>query len=204
MMQTLVDDQLNQIRQSLGLQPEQIDTSHLLPMFVPASFFAMGNWPGPYARLRTADLGLTWAVLFPHQTLRYVDDDMLQYWELCRIDWKEIAMRNLQARTQGANIHQLRRPNRPDGKLVSMAFMSEDGLGPSRLLFRGTLNEQFPEGYRVAIPEMSCGVAFSKNAQDPELTKILTMVADCYQKGTKPLSPGIYDPEDLLPVDTDD
>ncbi len=196
-----IESQLDQIRESLGLLPEQIDTSHLLPMFVPASFFALGNWPGPYARLRTPDIALVWAVLFPNQTLRYVDDDMLQYWELCRVDWKAIAMRNLQERAQGENVRQFRRPNQPDGKLISLVFMSEDGLGPSRLLFRGTLNEQFPNGYRVAIPEMSCGVAFSKDAPEPELTTILTMIANCYQKGTRPLSPGVYDPDDLLPLE---
>jgi len=198
-MQMSVESQMSQIMQGLGLQPEQIDTAHLLPIFVPASFFDSGNWPGPYTRLRAPDIGLTWAVLLPDQTMRYVDDDMLQYWELCRVDWKAIAMRNLDDQTKGQpGVGQLQSDS---GKLLALTFMFEDGLGPSRLLFRSKLTEQFPGGYRVAIPEMSCGVAFAKDLSGPNLAEIEDMISKCYQNGERPLAAGVYDPDDLLPVD---
>jgi ribosome modulation factor len=38
-------------------------------------------------------------------------------------------------------------------------MMHPDGWGPSRLLLREELEKAFPEGYRAAIPEMSCGLA---------------------------------------------
>jgi hypothetical protein len=198
-MQTQVESQMNQIMQGLGLEPEQIDTAHLLPIFVPASFFAAGDWSGPYTRLRTADLGLTWTVLLPDQTMRYVDDDMMQYWELCRIDWKAIALRNLVDLTQDRPGMQPMR--RPTGELSALALTFDDGLGPSRLLFREKLAKEFPNGYRVALPEMGCGFAFAKDLKGEELENIESVISKCYRTGVSPLVPGIYDADDLLPVD---
>jgi hypothetical protein len=67
-------------------------------------------------------------------------------------------------------------------------------------LFRVGLAERFPQGYRVAMPEMSCGFAFAKDLDGPDLDTTLKLIDSCYQKGTRPFSPVVYEPDDLLPV----
>jgi len=115
------------------------------------------------------------------------------------VDWKAIAMRNLADQSTGQSGMQPMR--RPTGELSALAMTFDDGLGPSRLLFRGALEEQFPNGYRVAIPEMSCGFAFAKDLKGDELANIEDVISKCYKNGTYPIVPGIYDADDLLPLD---
>jgi len=193
-----IEGQLRHMRQGLDLRPDQIDTAKLLPIFVPASFFASGGWPGPYSRLRTPAIGLTWTVLLPGQTMRYMDFAMKEHWEAQQLDWKALALKNLSDQTSNRPVREMRRAT---GEVCSIAFIFEDGLGPSRLLLRGTLAERFPAGYRVAMPEMSCGFAFAKDLEGQELTTVEGVIDHCYRKGTRPLAPGSYDPDDLLPVD---
>jgi hypothetical protein len=194
-----IEGQLGRLRQNLDLRPDEIDISGLLPIFVPSSFCAVGNWVGPFSRLRAAEIGLTWSVLFPNQTMRYVDSNLQEFWEAQGLDWKTRAMDNLGDRTnsQPAGIRQMRKPT---GELSVIAFMFVDGYGPSRLLFRGGLSERFPQGYRVALPEMSSGFAFAKDLAGPDLETTLSLIDRCYRKGTRPLSPVVYDPDDLLPL----
>src|ERR1019366_4502366 len=87
--------QLHQMRKGLQARPDQADTTRLAPLFVPTAFFARGNWPGPYARLRAREIGLTWAVLLPDQTMRYVHFAIEEHWDAQGLDWKAIALRNL-------------------------------------------------------------------------------------------------------------
>jgi hypothetical protein len=97
-------------------------------------------------------------------------------------------------------ISDLSEVRKPTGELSSIAFMFEDGYGPSRLLFRGSLSKRFPRGYRVAMPEMSCGFAFAKDLDGPDLATTINLIDRCYRKGTRPLSPVVYDPDGLLPL----
>ena len=198
-MKSPFEDKLDQLRQNLDLRPDQVDIKSVLPIFVPSAFFAEGNWVGPFSRFRAAEIGLTWSVLLPNQTMRYVDAALQQFWEAQGLDWKTLAMNNLGERTNSdpAGVRQLRKAN---GELSSIAFMFQDGYGPSRLLFRVGLAERFPQGYRVAMPEMSCGFAFAKDLDGPDLDTTLKLIDRCYQKGTRPFSPVVYEPDDLLPV----
>ena len=79
--------------------------------------------------------------------------------------------------------------------------MNSDGFGPSRLLLRDQLDAKFSGGYSVAMPEMSCGIAFSVGLEREEFENIQNVIQNCYQGGSRPLSPSIYAPEDLLPLE---
>jgi hypothetical protein len=189
--------QLQQVRRSLSLRPDEIDITKIVPLFVPASFFATGNWPGPHVTLRAREIGLTWTVLFRDQTMRYVDLGMKDYWEAQGIDWKALALRNLAEHSgEKPGSHALRRAS---GEVFSVAFMHQDGVGPSRLLLRDQLSAFFPGGYQVALPEMSCAFAFSVRLDKTEMAKIQGLVDNSYRKGTRPLAGGIYASDDLLP-----
>ena len=190
--------QLRALKEGLNVPVEKIDRNAVMPIFVPASLFALGNWPGPFTRLRCPEIGLTWTVLMPNQTMRYVNFEMQQLWESEGLDWKDLAMKNLGARSQSQpGLFEMRRA---DGTVYAISCMFWDGLGPSRLLFRGTLSQTFPDGYRVAIPEMSCGIAYSATVSEAEKTKVEGIIDDCYRKGTRPMAPGTYDADSLLPA----
>src|ERR1035441_3105945 len=150
--------------------PAELDTRELLPVLLPASVFTTGKWCGPFTRLRAPAIGLTWAVLMPGGKLRYLNRTIQSRWEDRGLDWKALAMANLRRHTENQpGPRMLRRVN---GEVFAVAFFYEDGLGPSRLLFRGTLSKLFPKGWRVAIPERSCGFAFGTDLTPEEQSQV--------------------------------
>jgi hypothetical protein len=79
----------------------------------------------------------------------------------------------------------------------ALVFMHPDGYGPSRFLLPDPIRRIFPEGYLVALPEMSCGIALSANALPEERAKIEDLVDQCHVEGTRPLIPGLHEPSSL-------
>jgi hypothetical protein len=191
--------QLSEIRSSLALAPEEIPVGDLFPVFVPASFFALGTWPGPYQMLAVRGLGLTWAIERPQQAMLYVNDSLADYWKAADIDWRQEATRNLERRSHpdfstGCFV----RDGQP-GTVYALIFMHPDGYGPSRLLLRERLCKAFPQGYLVGLPEMSCGLALALDAAPAERNRVEEVVEKCYRQGTRPLVPGLHAPSLLAP-----
>jgi len=120
----------------------------------------------------------------------YVNHDTATYWEDCGIDWKARAMDNLNARSDRQFCTSVF--PREDGTPFALVFMHDDGYGPSRLLLLDELRRHFPEGYEIALPEMSCGIALSLDATSRERAKIAGVVKQCFTAGTRPLIPGIH------------
>src|SRR5512143_1147999 len=113
--------QLRSIREGLKLRPEQVETSKVAPLFVPMTFFAAGNWPGPYTRLRAKEVGLTWSVLLPDNTMLYVNHEMARYWDAQGVGWQQLALRNLADHsTDNPGTHEYRRTT---GELYAIAMM---------------------------------------------------------------------------------
>ncbi len=185
---------MQELLNQLELVAEELDTNQLRPLFVPSSFFARGNWPGPHLTLAAKPIGLTWCVLGP-STMIYVTNGMQQHWEAQGIYWRAIALQNL----RDASANQLYTGYLGDQERPVVVFMMHaDGLGPSRLLLTDRLLKLFPNGYRVGIPEMSFGIAFSVHITGQESTKLQTVIRKCHEEGTRPLATGTYAPEDIL------
>jgi len=168
-----------------------------MPVFVPSGHVATGGWCGPHVRLRLPDLAMTWGVLSPGNVMAYLTFEMQAHWDGMDVDWKRRAWDNLAVATNGRQ--GFRALCRPDGKPYAMAFLFEDGLGSSRLLLRKGLEQMFPKGYRVALPERSCGFAFSADVSSDEAATVQGVVDRCYRHGSYPLLPGSYLASDLLP-----
>jgi hypothetical protein len=197
-MDVEIQTQLREMVDGMDVSPAELDSRELLPVLLPASFFSTGEWGGPFTRLRAAEIGLTWAVLMPGGSLRYVNQAIESHWDKQRLDWKALALANLSRHTENQpGPRMLRRVN---GEVFAVAFFYEDGLGPSRLLFRGTLSRLFPKGWRVAIPERSCGFAFGTDLTPEEQSQVDGVVNHCYQHGTRPFAPGSYAMDDLQPA----
>jgi hypothetical protein len=170
--------------------------SQVLPVFIPSAFVESGAWPGPYATLRTREVALAWAFLMPDDAIRYVLHDMQREWEARGIDWKTCAVENLRQRSSeplatGALL-------RENGEIWLISLMHPDGLGPSRLLLTEELERLFPKGYRVALPERSRGFAFASDLDLEDADTIDNLVQKCYRRGDRPLSSGIFWPNELL------
>jgi hypothetical protein len=193
-----LETQLRRMAAARTVSPADIDTSCLMPVFAPAHFFSSGKWCGPHVRLHLQAMALTWAVLQPDAVMSYITFEAQAYWDGKDLDWKRLAMRNLANATNDKD--GARTLCRASGKPYAIAFMYEDGLGSSRLLLRQGLENMFPGGYNVALPERSCGFAFSADVSPDEARTVQGIVDRCYRHGTYPLLPGSYQAEDLLPA----
>jgi hypothetical protein len=128
----------------------------------------------------------------------YVNQTMQEYWEHQGIDWQQISLANLhRASADFPYTHEFRRDN---GELYAVALMHSDGYGPSRLLLGGYFAELFPQGYKVALPEMSMGVVWALELQSQEQQELESLIQSCHENGTRPLLPGIHHPDALQPL----
>ncbi len=187
---------VSELRGGRPLGPEDLDSSKVVPVFIPSSFVEDADWAGPYTTLRAQSVALTWAVLLPGEAIRYVLHEMQREWEARGIDWKARALKNLHELSPeplgtGALF-------RDDGETWLISLMYSDGLGPSRLLLTDQLEGLFPNGYRVALPERSRGFAFSAELDLEDADTVESLIHNSYSKGERPLSPEIFEPSNLL------
>ncbi|HXG67826.1 MAG TPA: hypothetical protein VNO70_22185 [Blastocatellia bacterium] len=194
-MEGKTNKQIERLGLGLRLKPNEIPLENLFPLFVPDSFFEYDSWPGPYELLLAKGIGLTWAIEQPGQTMLYVNQELENYWNSKQINWRDVALNNL--RKNSAELPWTHEFDRDSGGIYAVAMMHEDGYGPSRLLLKEILNELFPDGYRVALPEMSCGLAISVTLSASEEAELYEIVQECFTKGTRPLAQGIFLPEEL-------
>jgi hypothetical protein len=176
-------------------EPEAVKTHalhELYPVLVPKAFAAAGSWIGPLEALNVDGLDLSWGVQSPPNWLDYLNHAMAAAWEGQGVDWRTAATANL-ARLAATRpwSGELRDD---DGRMILVVFLHDDGLGPSRLLVPGLLDEVFPDGYAVAIPELTCAVAVGRvsGQEDPRAE---LMIQGCFEHGTHPVSPRRYAPE---------
>jgi hypothetical protein len=193
-----IEAQMREMVNGLDVPPADLDTQELLPVFLPSTLFAAGKWCGPVTQLRVPEIGLTWAVLQGGNTMRYMNHQMQAYWDQQGLDWKSLAMANLSRHTENKTGPRMLR--RVTGGVFAIAFFFEDGLGPSRLLFRGSLTKLFPQGYRVAIPERSCGFAFGTDLNPEEQSQVDGVIKHCFEHGTVPFVAGSFPADDLQPA----
>jgi len=192
-----IADQVRSLRAGLETQPAHMNIRKLFPMFAPAGFFETGGWPGPFVLPVAKGVGITWALDLGQGSHRYLDRTISAYWQEEGVDWKNAALANLRvASVERLYTHRMIRPN---GELFAVAMLHTDGWGPSRLLLTDALQQLFPEGYRVAIPEMSCGLAISRNLEGPEQGTVDDIITKCFGDGSRPLAQGIFEPEELVP-----
>lgn len=165
--------------------------STLYPLFAPKAFAETG-WVGPIDALDVEGLDLTWGLVGEGGGLDYFTWAMVEECAAKSLDWRGIASENLGrlAETRPWS-HEYKNDN---GRMVFVTFLNEDGLGPSRLLVPGLLDQVFPQGYEVAVPELTCAVAVGRveGAEDPLAEEF---IQSCFKDGTRPVSPKRYPPE---------
>ncbi len=178
--------------------PEGFPISQLLPVFVPAACVGTARCPGLYSVLGAHGIVETWAVLLDGVTVRPVTSAIQQAWDAHGIDWKSRALQNLRELSPppfatGALL-------RDDGDTWLISLKYPDGLAASRLLLHDELVRLFPAGYRVAMPESNRAFAFARDLDREDIDTVQNLVRKSHSTSARPLSPDIFDPEDLLPA----
>jgi hypothetical protein len=187
--------QLKALRAALDRGPQPDDIENVVPVIVPRSFFALGNWPGPHANLRREDLGLTWALLHHEQAMGYVYDELVALWAREGVDWRSRAVANLMGRSR-TNLWTHEKTDE-EGRIVFVAMMQPDGLGSSRALLRRPLDLNLKVKYRVGLPDRSCCVLFPTTTSTVGQLTPEQMVANMYDRATTPLCRDLLEADDL-------
>jgi hypothetical protein len=183
---------------------EQIidDLDRLMPLIVHSTCLDTGNWDSPYQSLPIQDYILSWVIRNECQRgkVSYADvtHDMVAVWEREGIDWEQRANINLKVASQELWTHQ---KLRKDGSVVWAIMMHNDGFGSSRVLLSPYLNKYFPDGYYVAIPDRSIGIAIPRDLSIGEMKETQEMLESWYDAGSAPMSPYLFAADDLLPDD---
>lgn len=165
----------------------------LYPILIPKTFAETGAWVGPVEALDVDGLDLSWAVQKADTNwVNYLSHAMVASWQEQGADWRAAATANLTRRVATQPWSGELRDD--EGRMILVVFLHDDGLGPSRLLVPGLLDEVFPNGYEVAIPELTCAVAVGRveGEEDPRAEQ---MIQGCFADGTRPVSPRRYAPE---------
>jgi hypothetical protein len=178
--------------------PEDLPLSQLLPVFVPAACIGTAGCPGPYAVLGAPGIVETWALLLAGDAIRPLTSAIQQAWDEQGIDWKARALQNLGELSPpplatGALL-------RDDGDTWLISLKYPDGLAGSRLLLHDELMRLFPAGYQLALPESNRAFAFARDLDREDVDTVQNLVRRSHSMSARPLSPEIFDPEDLRPV----
>jgi len=188
-------DKIDVLRRELAKPPEAFAISDLVPMLVPRAFSETEHWPGPIYRLAAGDFDQTWAVLRPDDAIVYVSRPMQALWEAQGQPWRQIADENLRRLAETEPFSHV--SARDDGSAFMVNMLYGQNMGPSRLLVPDLLKSTFPGGYRVAVPEMTCAVAFTSTPSRDEAKVIDDLIANLFEHGREPVSSARFAPDAL-------
>ncbi|AFY93208.1 hypothetical protein [Chamaesiphon minutus] len=152
----------------------------------------------PHQKLLISDYDLTWSILECDlsQCSQEVSAEMVTAWEAAGINWQQRAVINLKVASRELWTH---RQLRPDGSLLMALMMHDDGFGSSRILLSGYLQQHFPAGYYVAIPDRRIGIATPSNLSVSERQEIQDSIQSYYDRASMPIGSQLLAPEDLIP-----
>jgi hypothetical protein len=152
----------------------------------------------PHQKLLMPDYELTWSILDRQrsQCSQEVSAVMVTAWEAAGINWQQRAVINLKVASRELWTH---RKLRPDGSLLMALMLHDDGFGSSRILLSGYLQQHFPAGYYVAIPDRRIGIVTPRNLSASERQEIQELLQSYYDRASVPICSQLLAPEDLIP-----
>jgi uncharacterized protein YtpQ (UPF0354 family) len=134
--------------------------------------------------------------------MAYVTQELLRGWDVPLERVQEVALDNLAARSDNAQVMALTDPeDRPCALIIS----TRDGYDATRLALpavRETFAEALGDEYLVGIPNRDFLIAFTE--RDPEIAQnIIRQVQLDFSRMDHPISPGIYrvGPDSIEPAD---
>jgi hypothetical protein len=152
----------------------------------------------PHQKLLMPDYNLTWSILERDgsQCSQEVSAEMVTAWEAAGINWQQRAVINLKVVSKELWTH---RKLRQDGSLLMGLMLHDDGFGSSRILLSGYLQQHFPAGYYVAIPDRQIGIVTPRNLSVSERKDTQDLLQFYYDLASVPIGSQLLAPEDLIP-----
>lgn len=206
-MSHTIIDALDRVIPSLAqpLPRSIVPTEETLNKYTNYLCASRGNFP--HQKLLMPDYELTWSILERdsrvQQRLRQrsqcsqeVSAEMVTVWEAAGINWQQRAVINLKVASRELWTH---RQLRPDGSLLMGIMQHDDGFGSSRILLSGYLQQHFPAGYYVAIPDRRIGIVTPRNLSERERQEIQNLLQSYYDRASVPIGLQLLAPKDLLP-----
>jgi len=172
--------------------PATRDITKLVPIILPIGFLGR-KFPAILEQLEDLPFALAWAVMEREHTFFYVNEELRDFWEGQGINWRQVGMSNLERIASSAPFagHKLDELGRP----FILSLLTQDAIGPSRLLVPNLFSERMREDYRVAIPEQTCAIVYRVNLTECEREVVDGLIEDCFRQGTEPVSNERFRPE---------
>ncbi len=174
---------------------EGFPITELRPVLVPSSIFELKRWIGPYHHFESLPVSLTWAYMRPNQTMQYLNSDTVAALEAKGCNWRSTALDELSRDVSRQPwTHEWKNAS---GLVRAVALMHNDGVGPSRLCVLSRYDLLFPEGFTFFVPERSCAILLSNDAESIVRDKITSAVEGCYQDAEVPMSKKPFSSDEL-------
>jgi len=171
-----------------------MNLDHLFPLIVPSEYYSRpATWDLPHYSLPNPDFGLTWVFFEPQGAMTYLTRGEYEELESRQPDWQQRASENLRKSIgEEESFHTHFRMSDDEQRLLFIAFMNGDGIGSSRVLLSVELAAAFPQGYAVAFPDRSCGLAIANDVTDDELIETLQLIESMYEGATTAMARQIF------------
>lgn len=158
--------------------------ANLFPVILPPDWVS-DQWGGPIRSIGRGLLHMTWAVQGPDQRRHYVSDEQAASWCANGIDWRAVATQNAVSLSSVGGF-----AGKQDraGCTFIRAMLNDDALGPTRLFVPHLFDDELGEDYCVAIPELTCAIAFRRTLTSEQEADVAGIISGCYAEGTKPIS----------------
>jgi hypothetical protein len=169
----------------------------VIPSIIRANSLRSSCGDSPDRKLLVPDYALAWALLDRNPLeCRQVTAEMVAIWAAVGIDWQQRAVINLKVASRELWTH---RKLRQDGSISMALMMHEDGFGSSRVLLWGYLQQHFPAGYYVAIPDRRVGIVTPSNLSHRERQETQDTIQSYYNTASIPIGLDLLAPDDLIP-----
>jgi len=156
----------------------------LFPVILPPDWVS-NEWGGPIRRIGEGPLHMTWAVQGEDRRRHYVSDEQAARWDAEGIDWRAAASKNA---FQLSSLGGFGTKRDSAGCHFLKVMLNDDGLGPSRLFVPNLFTNELSEDYQVAVPELTCAVAFRRSLTSEQEADVAAIISGCYGGGTTPIS----------------
>lgn len=143
------------------------------------------EWGGPFQRIGKTPIYTTWAVQGQDRRRYYVSDEQAASWEAEGIDWRAIASGNTSKLIAEGGFGGKQDET---GVTFIKVMLNDDALGPSRLFAPHLFDEELGDDYCVAVPELTCAIAFRKMLTSAQEADVAGIISGCYTGGTTPVS----------------
>src|SRR3982750_4117961 len=146
--------------------------ANLFPVVLPPDWVS-AQWGGPLHRIGQIPLHMTWAVQGEDQRRHYVSDEQAAGGGAEGIDWRAAASQNAVKLSSAGGFGW---KQDEVGCAFIKVMLNDDALGPSRLFVPHLFDAELGDDYCVAVPELTCAVAFRRTLTSEQEADVNGMI----------------------------